>query len=122
MAHKRREHDYDFQVPWQLIDGDIAHALQDDEDSEQHKKRRNQKLRKQSIRHHRHATGKWGAALESFKPIWVRDPNFLDEQSLSNESIVCHSDLNRRSLSDSRLALSLLRTLATASSKCSLRL
>lgn len=72
MAHKRREHDYDFDVPWRLIDGEIAHALDDDEDSEQHKRRRNQKLRKQSIRHYRHATGKWGAALESFKPIWVR--------------------------------------------------
>jgi tellurite resistance protein TehA-like permease len=72
MAHKRREHDYDFDIPWRLVDGDIAHALDDDEDSEQHKRRRNQNLRKQSIRHYRHATGKWGAALESFKPIWVR--------------------------------------------------
>lgn len=71
MAHKRREHDYDFQVPWALIDGDLAHAPNDDEDSEQHKRRRGLKLRKLSIRHHRHATGKWGAALESFKPIWV---------------------------------------------------
>ncbi|KAF3052178.1 hypothetical protein E8E11_006750 [Didymella keratinophila] len=70
MAHKRREHDYDFDVPWRLIDGEVAHALDDDEDSEQHKRRRNQKLRKRSIRHYRHATGKWGAALESFKPIW----------------------------------------------------
>ncbi|KAH6618504.1 voltage-dependent anion channel-domain-containing protein [Boeremia exigua] len=70
MAHKRREHDYDFEVPWRLIDGEIAHALDDDADSEQHKRRRNQKLRKRSIRHYRHATGKWGAALESFKPIW----------------------------------------------------
>lgn len=71
MAHKRREHDYDFQVPWALVDGDVAHALADDEDSEQHKKRRGTMLRKRSIRHYRHATGRWGAALESFKPIWV---------------------------------------------------
>ncbi|KAJ4339422.1 hypothetical protein N0V95_007776 [Ascochyta clinopodiicola] len=70
MAHKRREHDYDFDVPWELIDGDVAHALEDDEDSEQHKRRRGLKLHKHSIRHYRHATGKWGAALESFKPIW----------------------------------------------------
>lgn len=72
MAYKRHEHDYDFEVPWALIDGDVANALDDDEDSEQHKRRRNQILRKRSIRHYRHAKGKWGAALESFKPIWVR--------------------------------------------------
>lgn len=77
MAYKRREHDFDFDVPWRLVDEEFAHALDDDEDSEQHKRRRNQKLKKQSIRHYRHATGKWGAALESFKPIWVRCHNFF---------------------------------------------
>ncbi|KAG9205247.1 hypothetical protein G6514_008824 [Epicoccum nigrum] len=70
MAHRRREHDYDFDVPWQLIDGEMARAPQDGVDSEQHKNRRNQGIQKRSIRHYRHATGRWGAALESFKPIW----------------------------------------------------
>lgn len=72
MAHKRREHEYDFEVPWVLIDGEKANALDDDEDSEQHKRRRDLILRKRSIRHYRHAKGRWGAALENFKPIWVR--------------------------------------------------
>ena len=69
MAHRRREHDYDFNVPWQLIDGDMAHAPQDGVDSEQHKNRRSQGIQKRSIRHYRHATTKWGAALESFSPL-----------------------------------------------------
>jgi hypothetical protein len=71
MAPKRNEHDYDLEIPWKLIDHDLAHGLEDSQDSEQHKERRNFKMKKRSIRHYRHATTKWGAALESFKPIWV---------------------------------------------------
>jgi hypothetical protein len=72
MAPKRQQHDYDLEVPWKIIDHDLAHGLQDDEDSEQHKNRRSFNMKKRSIRHYRHATTKWGAALENFKPIWVR--------------------------------------------------
>lgn len=121
MAHKRREHDYDFDVPWRLIDGEVAHALGDDEDSEQHKRRRNQRLHKRSIRHYRHATGKWGAALESLKPIWVRSRNFLQYQPSSDSATVRHCNLNRRSRPHPRLALPLLSPLATAPSIRSLR-
>ena len=71
MAPKRQERDYDLEVPWKIIDHDLAHGLEDDEDSEQHKNRRNFNMKKRSIRHYRHATTKWGAALENFKPIWV---------------------------------------------------
>jgi hypothetical protein len=112
MAHKRREHDYDLEVPWALIDGDLAHALDDDEDSEQHKRRRGLKMRKKSIRHYRHATSKWGAALESFKPIWV-SYHHCNKLLVSNLHIVRDSHLNGWSLSNSRLALPLFSTLAT---------
>ncbi|CAD0093454.1 unnamed protein product [Aureobasidium vineae] len=56
----------DFVVPWSYVDPDIN----DDGDTEQHKAHRNQQLYKRSIRHYRHATTKWGAALESFNPLW----------------------------------------------------
>lgn len=64
-AH-RAEADYDFDVPWEYID---SHPAQTD-DTEQHRNRRGHHLRKRSIRHYRHATTKWGAALESFSPLW----------------------------------------------------
>lgn len=61
-----QEDSHDFDIPFRLLD---AH-LDDDEDTEQHKAHRGQNVRKRSIRHYRHATAKWGAALESFNPLW----------------------------------------------------
>lgn len=55
---------HDFEIPFRLLDT----QLNDDEDTEQHKAHRGQNMRKRSIRHYRHATTKWGAALESFHP------------------------------------------------------
>lgn len=52
----------------------VYHGLDDDESTEQHKAHRGQQLHKRSIRHYRHATSKWGAALENFSPM-VHDPN-----------------------------------------------
>ena len=112
MAHRRREHDYDFNVPWQLIDGDMAHAPQDGVDSEQHKNRRNQGIQKRSIRHYRHATGKWGAALESFKPIWVCMPLVSTSMHMLMEFLVRDSNIDRWSWTDPCLALSILGALA----------
>ena len=60
---------HDFVVPYNILDG----RLGDDENTEQHKALRGKNLHKRSIRHYRHATTKWGAALESFSPFWVRD-------------------------------------------------
>jgi tellurite resistance protein TehA-like permease len=51
-----------------LVDDHPSNALT--VDTEQHKKRHGHHLRKRSIRHYRHATTKWGAALESFNPMW----------------------------------------------------
>lgn len=65
-AH-RSDDDHDFfNVPWEYIDSHPA----DFNDTEQHRELRGQRLRKHSIRHYRHATTKWGAALESFSPMW----------------------------------------------------
>jgi hypothetical protein len=58
----------ELEIPWSLID----ERQNDDEDTEQHKRRRGKKLHKRSIRNYRHATTEWGAALENFKPMWVR--------------------------------------------------
>lgn len=57
---------HDFDIPSHLLDS----QLNDDEDTEQHKAHRGQHVRKRSIRHYRHATTRWGAALESFHPLW----------------------------------------------------
>jgi len=54
-------------VPWSLIDDRLATSL----DTSQHKAFQANKSRKRSIRFYRHATTKWGAALEGFKPMWV---------------------------------------------------
>jgi tellurite resistance protein TehA-like permease len=56
----------DLHIPWAAVDARLA----DDEDTEQRKAHRGRILHKRSIRHYRHATTKWGAALESFQPLW----------------------------------------------------
>jgi len=61
------EDGYDFVIPYHLLD----ERLGDDTDTKQHKAHRGQQLRKRSIRNYRHATTKWGAALENFGPLWV---------------------------------------------------
>lgn len=55
-------------VPYEVL----YQRLDDDTDTEQHKGHRMQETHMKSIRHYRHATTKWGAALESFSPLWVR--------------------------------------------------
>ncbi|KAF2169731.1 hypothetical protein M409DRAFT_52239 [Zasmidium cellare ATCC 36951] len=62
----RPESQYDFVVPYNLIE----ERLDDDVDTEQHKAHRGQRFFMRSIRHYRHATTKWGAALEGFAPMW----------------------------------------------------
>ncbi|THW30546.1 C4-dicarboxylate transporter/malic acid transport protein [Aureobasidium pullulans] len=57
---------HDLVIPWSYVDP----TLSDEVATEQHKARRGQQLQKRSIRHYRHATTKWGAALESFSPLW----------------------------------------------------
>ncbi|THW94238.1 C4-dicarboxylate transporter/malic acid transport protein [Aureobasidium pullulans] len=57
---------HDLVIPWSYVDP----TLNDEVATEQHKARRGQQLQKRSIRHYRHATTKWGAALESFSPLW----------------------------------------------------
>lgn len=56
---------HDLVIPWSYVDP----TLNDEVATEQHKARRGQQLQKRSIRHYRHATTKWGAALESFSPL-----------------------------------------------------
>ncbi|KAK5999610.1 hypothetical protein QM012_005267 [Aureobasidium pullulans] len=56
----------DLVIPWSYLHPQID----DDVNTEQHKAHRNKNLHKRSIRHYRHATTKWGAALESFNPLW----------------------------------------------------
>lgn len=68
----------ELEIPWSLIDD----RVRDDEDTEQHKRRRGTNLHKRSIRNYRHATTKWGAALESFKPMWVRTRDTLSSPVL----------------------------------------
>lgn len=63
----KTEDDHDLIIPYGYLD----ERLGDDEDTEQHKAHRGQNLRKRHIRHYRHATTKWGAALEGFGPMWV---------------------------------------------------
>ncbi|KAL2031698.1 hypothetical protein VTO58DRAFT_107049 [Aureobasidium pullulans] len=60
------ENDHDLVIPWSYVDP----TLNDEVATEQHKARRGQQLQKRSIRHYRHTTTKWGAALESFSPLW----------------------------------------------------
>jgi tellurite resistance protein TehA-like permease len=68
-AHQPGNEDgYDLSIPWTLVDTHPADSPT--ADTEQHKRRHGQHLRKRSIRHYRHATTRWGAALESFKPMW----------------------------------------------------
>jgi len=57
---------HDLELAWSVLDPNIY----DDEDTEQHKAHRDEVLQKPSIQHYRHATGRWGAALESFSPMW----------------------------------------------------
>lgn len=73
MARQNDQHDpssaqdrHDLLIPFHLIDP----QLNDDEDTEQHKAYRGHYQKKRSIRHYRHATSRWGAALESFNPLW----------------------------------------------------
>lgn len=72
---KMHANEDDFVVPYHIVD----ERLGDDVDTEQHKARRGDKLRRRSIRHYRHATTQWGAALESFGPMWV-SPTLPDGQ------------------------------------------
>lgn len=64
--HSTRSSDHGL-VPFDIID----ERLGEDLDTEQHKARRGNKMKKRSIRQYGHATGRWGAALESFGPMWV---------------------------------------------------
>ncbi|KAG9564209.1 C4-dicarboxylate transporter/malic acid transport protein, partial [Aureobasidium melanogenum] len=66
MTMSRFSADDDLVIPWSYVD----YGLQDDEATEQHKAHIGQQLHKRSIRHYRHATSKWGAALENFSPLW----------------------------------------------------
>lgn len=68
MSFERSEtnNSYDFEVPYDVLDD----RLSQDVDTEQHKRHRGKTLRKRHIRHYRHATTKWGAALEGFSPLW----------------------------------------------------
>lgn len=65
--HNGSGDDRDFVIPYDVIDERVNDPL----DTEQHKARRGTKVRKRSIKHYRHATTKWGAALEGFSPMWV---------------------------------------------------
>jgi len=60
------EDDRDLVMPYRIIDD----QLYDEVDTKQRKQNRDKYLIKRSIRHYRHATTKWGAALESFRPMW----------------------------------------------------
>lgn len=65
-----REDHPDLTIPFSLVD----ERLGDDQDTEQHKAHRGQNLSKRHIRNYRHATSKWGIALEGFGPVWFAIP------------------------------------------------
>lgn len=112
------EDELDFVVPYHIIDD----RLGEDVDTEQHKARRGQKLRKRSIRHYRHATTKWGAALESFGPMWVStNQDFFPCESHIDGTLVRHLYLLHRSWNHFERTLSLQSSLASGACERLLR-
>ncbi|EME47133.1 hypothetical protein DOTSEDRAFT_31619 [Dothistroma septosporum NZE10] len=60
------EEEHSLMVPYAILHDRLGY----DVDTQQHKRRQAQPSRKNHIRNYRHATTRWGAALESFSPMW----------------------------------------------------
>lgn len=98
----------ELQIPWSLPDD----HLHDDQDTEQHKFHRGKKLHKRSIRNYRHATTKWGAALESFKSMWVSTTPSSTQTYTNSHAPVRPRNFHRRPRHHSKRPLRLPRPLA----------